>query len=226
MVGRNGILIAAAAVSIAAGALTGCSGSGGASTSASNQTSQSTTQPSTGATSSPTLTARAIGNMPAPVQLPAVTPVGPDQLLAIGGLDSGDASVASITKVVGGSAASAGALPSAFHDAAAATLGSSTYVFGGGEGGATRNQILKLIGKEATQVGTLPTGSSDSTAAALGGTIYVVGGYDGSIGLSTILAFTPPSQIRTVAKLPVSLRYAAVSAVGGKLMIAGGSKQV
>lgn len=169
------------------------------------------------------LVGRAAGTLPSAVQLPAVSPVGETSLLAIGGLDANDASVSSIIKVTDGSARAAGSLPSAFHDAAAATVGGATYVFGGGEGGVTRNQILRIDGGRTTQVGVLPVGSSDSTAAAIGSKIYVVGGYDGTVGLSTILAFTPPSTVRKVAKLPVPLRYSAVGAVAGKLMIAGGS---
>ena len=51
----------------------------------------------------------------------------------------------------------------------------------------------------------------------------MVGGYDGSQALDTILAWRPGGPARTVAKLPLALRYAAVAAVGGQLVIAGGS---
>ena len=51
----------------------------------------------------------------------------------------------------------------------------------------------------------------------------VVGGYTGSRWLSTILAWRPGTTPRVVARLPVALRYAAVTAAGGKLLIAGGS---
>ena len=51
----------------------------------------------------------------------------------------------------------------------------------------------------------------------------MVGGYTGSRWLSTILAWRPGTTPRVVARLPVALRYAAVTAAGGKLLIAGGS---
>ena len=57
----------------------------------------------------------------------------------------------------------------------------------------------------------------------VGGTAYVVGGYDGTNWLDTVVAFTPQSGARVVAHLPTPVRYAAVGAVDGRLVIAGGS---
>ncbi|MEI6664489.1 MAG: hypothetical protein WCL20_09360, partial [Actinomycetes bacterium] len=171
----------------------------------------------------PLLIARQTGSLPAPVQLPGVAVTGAGSLLAIGGLDSADSSVSAIVSVTGASARNAGSLPSAFHDAAASAIGSTAFVFGGGEGGATRAQILRISNGSTSEVGQLPSGSSDSEAATIAGTIYIVGGYDGSNGLSTIVGYRPGSAARVVAHLPVALRYASVAAVGGKLMIAGGS---
>ena len=51
----------------------------------------------------------------------------------------------------------------------------------------------------------------------------MVGGYDGAEALDTILAWRPGSPARTVARLPLSLRYAAVAATAGGLVIAGGT---
>src|SRR5438552_3417525 len=64
---------------------------------------------------------RPAGRLPAPVQLPAVAPLAPDGALVMGGLDSADASSSAIVRLRGGHAAIAGQLPSALHDAAAAT---------------------------------------------------------------------------------------------------------
>ena len=52
---------------------------------------------------------------------------------------------------------------------------------------------------------------------------YVVGGYTGSRWLDTIVAWKPGSSARVVAHLPSAVRYAAVTAVGNRLVIAGGS---
>jgi N-acetylneuraminic acid mutarotase len=58
---------------------------------------------------------------------------------------------------------------------------------------------------------------------ATGGIAYVVGGYDGTNWLHTILAWRPGSPVRVAGHLPVGLRYAAASAVGGQILIIGGS---
>ena len=57
----------------------------------------------------------------------------------------------------------------------------------------------------------------------MGDTAYVIGGYTGSTALRSIVAFRPGAPTRVVAKLPVALRYAAVAAVAGRVMIAGGT---
>jgi N-acetylneuraminic acid mutarotase len=43
------------------------------------------------------------------------------------------------------------------------------------------------------------------------------------VALRTIVAFTPGSGARVAAMLPLPLRYAAVAAVGGHVLIAGGT---
>jgi YVTN family beta-propeller protein len=72
-------------------------------------------------------------------------------------------------------------------------------------------------------VGHLPSGSSDQSAVALGGTAYVLGGYTGTQWLDTIVAWKPGGASRVVGHLPETLRYAAVAAVDGEVVIAGGS---
>ena len=72
-------------------------------------------------------------------------------------------------------------------------------------------------------VGRLPQPASDFSAAAIAGTAYVVGGFTGARWLDTILAWKPGYPAARRARLPVPLRYAAVTAAGGKLVIAGGS---
>ena len=72
-------------------------------------------------------------------------------------------------------------------------------------------------------MGRLPQPSSDQAAAQVGGTAYVVGGYTGSSWLDTIVAWRPGRPARVVAHLPSPVRYAAVAAVDGKVLVAGGS---
>jgi YVTN family beta-propeller protein len=118
-----------------------------------------------------------------------------------------------------------GNVPTARHDAAAARLGGSVYLFGGGNGTSQLDQILRvsLDGSAALPVGRLPAPSSDQTAAAIGKTAYIVGGYTGTRWLNTIVAYRAGQTAHVVAHLPFTLRYAAVAAVGGRLVIAGGS---
>ena len=72
-------------------------------------------------------------------------------------------------------------------------------------------------------VGALPRAQSDVAVTATGGTAYVAGGYDGTNWLNTILAWRPGSPVRVAGHLPVGLRYAAASAVAGRILIIGGS---
>jgi YVTN family beta-propeller protein len=112
------------------------------------------------------------------------------------------------------------------HDSAAARIGSGVYLFGGGTNAGTQSDRIVYIplgGGATTVVGRLPAPSSDQSAAALGGSAYIVGGYTGARWLNTIVAWKPGFNARVVAHLPFSLRYAAVTAVGRTLVIAGGS---
>ena len=123
------------------------------------------------------------------------------------------------------SSSTIGRLPSVRHDTAAAVLGGNVYVFGGGNGASQLDDIVRVdpSSGHTTLVAHLPAASSDSTAAAIGGTAYVVGGYTGTRWLDTIVAYRPGRTPRVVAHLPKTLRYAAVTAVGKTLVIAGGS---
>jgi YVTN family beta-propeller protein len=111
------------------------------------------------------------------------------------------------------------------HDTAAVRIGPDAYVFGGGNGIAQLNEIVRVNPSSGAShlVGRLPAASSDSSAAAIAGTAYVVGGFTGTAWLDSIVAWSPGKPARVVARLPVPLRYAAVAAVNGRLVIAGGS---
>jgi hypothetical protein len=51
----------------------------------------------------------------------------------------------------------------------------------------------------------------------------VVGGYTTTTPLRSVLAFRPGQPVRDVATLPHPLRYAAVAAVGQRILVAGGT---
>jgi YVTN family beta-propeller protein len=162
-------------------------------------------------------------SLPAPVQLPGLARVGAT-LLAAGGLDRADASVADVTRVRPGAPRRVGALPAAVHDAGAAALGGRVYVFGGGSAAGPTDRIsaVTAAGRVRT-VARLPGALSDAAAVALGGTAYVIGGDATSGALRTVLAYRPGGTPRRVATLPHALRYAAAAVVGGRILVAGGT---
>jgi YVTN family beta-propeller protein len=199
-------------------ALTGC---GGAATQPT--TAQATKPPEVRTTLR--LVERRGHDLPAAVQDAAPAPLPGGRVLLLGGLTPADTSTDAIVLATAGGSRQIGRLPTARHDAAAATLGRFAYLFGGGDGVRQLDEIVRVdpASGSAILVGRLPAGSSDSTAAAIGGTAYVVGGYTGTRWLDTILAWSPGHAARVVARLPFAVRYAAVTAADGKLVIAGGS---
>jgi YVTN family beta-propeller protein len=170
------------------------------------------------------LVERVTGSLPAPLMDPSFATSRGSALL-LGGLNSADVSVGSIVSTGFHSARVIGSLPSVRHDTAAAAIGNTVYVFGGGNGPSQLSDIVRVdrASGRSSLVGHLPAASSDSTAAAIGGTAYVVGGYTGTRWLDTIVAYRPGKAPRIAAHLPWTIRYAAVSAVGDRLVIAGGS---
>jgi YVTN family beta-propeller protein len=171
-----------------------------------------------------TLTLRAvpIGRLPAPVMDPATTAYGRGVLLA-GGLDAHDVSVDDLVRAGDGPARRIGRLPQRFHDAAAATLHGTPYVFGGGDLGSIAAIRRVRADGRVSAAGRLPSGASDVSAAAVGDTGYVVGGYTGTVPLRSILSYGAGGAVRHVGTLPRALRYAAVASAGGRLIIAGGT---
>jgi PQQ-like domain len=96
-------------------------------------------------------------------------------------------------------------------------------VFGGGS--TTGTDLVQAFdpstGKGAV-VGHLPVSLSDLSAATIGATVYLVGGYDGSVPRPEVYATRDGAHFAKVATLPVGLRYPAVTAVDGRLIVAGG----
>jgi YVTN family beta-propeller protein len=171
------------------------------------------------------LAARQTGALPQPVQDAAPAPAGGNRVLLLGGLTPADTSSDAIVLTGPRGGHEAGRLPGVVHDAGAAAIGGFVYLFGGGNGPSQLDQILRVPagGGTATLVGRLPAPSSDQTGAAIGNTAYVVGGYTGTRWLDTIVAYQPGGHPHVVAHLPYTVRYAAVTAVGDRLVIAGGS---
>jgi YVTN family beta-propeller protein len=163
--------------------------------------------------------------LPAPLQDAASVALQGSRSLLVGGLTAADTSTDEILVDDGRRARRLGLLPAAIHDTAAVRLGRSVYVFGGGNGISQLADVVRLdpASGSTAAAGRLPEPSSDQAAAAVGGTAYVVGGYTGTRWLDSIVAWRPGSPPRVAAHLPSPLRYAAVTAVGRRIVIAGGS---
>jgi DNA-binding beta-propeller fold protein YncE len=171
-----------------------------------------------------TLAPRDAGSLDDAVQDAAAAPFR-DGAVLVGGLTPSDVSTDAIVTVTRKGSQRVGRLSAALHDAAAATIGRLTYLFGGGNGTAQLDEILMIDPRTgaAQHAGKLPQPSSDQAGAAIGRTAYVVGGYTGTRWLDTIVAWRPGGTARVVGHLPHALRYAAVAAAGDRLVIAGGS---
>jgi len=169
-----------------------------------------------------TLVARARPALPSALQDAAVAPWR-GGLLIVGGLTAADVSSAAISFLRTGHVTSAGALPQALHDAASVRVGRSVFLFGGGDGVAQHSEIQRVAPGRPVTVARLPAPSSDQAGTELAGTAYVVGGFTGARWLDTIVAWRPGGHARVVGHLPTPLRYAAVAAADGRIVIAGGS---
>ena len=116
-----------------------------------------------------------------------------------------------------------GHLPVPTHDAAAAVLGGSVYLFGGGQA-VSEPTVVRVNAATGTAVHApaLDEPLSDLGAVAIGGHAYLVGGYTGSQFASAVLRYLPAGGTKTVARLPQGTRYAGVTAIGSTIYVAGG----
>jgi len=158
----------------------------------------------------------------AAVSRPVVLP-DRDGFLVLGGLATGDTSTSSIVQVdpASGESRITGSLAVPVHDSAGAVIGSRFFVFGGGAATSVRFVQAWAAGP-AAEVARLPDARSDLAAATVDGTTYIVGGYDGSAMTPDVLATTDGTAFRSVARLAVPVRYAAVAGTGSTLWVVGG----
>jgi hypothetical protein len=116
-----------------------------------------------------------------------------------------------------------GRLPQPTHDAAAATVGGSVYLFGGGESVSVPNVVrIDPSTGRATEASALDEPLSDLGAVTIGGRAYLVGGYTGTQFASAVLRYLPRGGTATVARLPHGTRYAGVTALRHTIYLAGG----
>ena len=165
------------------------------------------------------------GRLPFGIQDPAAVSLAGGGIALLGGLGATDLSLNEALIVRRGSSHALGRLPKALHDAPGARIGGRIFVFGGGDGVRQLDSItgVEIATGRTYPAGSLPAPSSDSAATTLGNTAYIVGGYTGTTWLDTIVAWRPGQRGRVVAHLPSPVRYAAVTAAHGVVVIAGGS---
>ena len=162
-------------------------------------------------------------SLPAPLSGEAVAARG-SRLLISGGLDGAAASTASVLEFDPGAGAvrPAGSLSEPVHDAASATLPAGTLVLGGGSA-TTLDTVERLRrGGAATVAGRLPQPRSDLSALTVRGSAVVLGGYDGEAPVGSVLRTRDGRSFKTIAQLPVPVRYASVASLGPTVYVLGG----
>jgi hypothetical protein len=177
------------------------------------------------ATASASVVVATLRPLPAPVQRAVAVANGATIMIA-GGLDAGGTSTNGVFRLdpQTGGLHSLGTVPQPFHDAAAALIGGRLIIFGGGASASSSSvQAFDLATRRGTVVAHLPRPLSDLVAGTIGNTVYLVGGYDGTSPRREIYATTDGLHFRVAGLLPTGLRYPAVAAVGGRLVVAGGT---
>jgi hypothetical protein len=116
-----------------------------------------------------------------------------------------------------------GHLPQPTHDAAAALVGGSVYLFGGGES-VSMPSVVRIDPQtgSAAEAPALGEPLSDLGAVAIGGRPYLVGGFTGMQFATAILRYRPQGAASVVARLPTGTRYAGVAPLGRTIYVAGG----
>ncbi|HCU97680.1 MAG TPA: hypothetical protein DHU96_35220 [Actinobacteria bacterium] len=181
--------------------------------------------------------ARRIGALTAPLHDAAVGVLGGRALVFGGGSSATVATVQALT--VNGphggtpTATAAGSMPTPRSDAAAVTIGATTYVAGGYNGASPDAPVLATTdGHSFTTVASLPVPVRYPAVAALGGQIYVFGGQaitgrQAGTPLDTIQAVDPARHSAAIiGHLPEPLAGAVAVTVGGELFVAGGESTV
>jgi outer membrane protein assembly factor BamB len=183
-----------------------------------------TASPSQVTTRAPRLEAlQAPWPLAAPVSRAAAIGDGSGVLIA-GGLDANQQSSSGVFRLDPGRGVltKTGTLALPTHDAAIASIGGRTLVFGGGaQTTVDAVQSLPASGP-ATIVGHLPQPRSDLGAIRVGAAVYLIGGYDGRAPTRDVLATNDGVTFRVVAQLPIGVRYPALGAVQNVIYVFGG----
>jgi hypothetical protein len=144
------------------------------------------------------------------------------RIVVSGGLDDAGVSTDTVFALdAAGRASTLAALPTPVHDAASAVLAGRLMLFGGGQSEGS-DRIVQIGPGAPHLLGHLPQPLSDLTATTIGSTAYVAGGWNGTDTNRDIYAVSPAGIVSPRASIPVGVRYPAVGALGGRLIIAGG----
>lgn len=162
-----------------------------------------------------------IGSLPQALSKASAAALPDGRLMVLGGYAGG----ASLDAILAGPPARlrvVGRLPRPTHDAAAAFVGGSVYLFGGGES-ASWPYVVRVAPRTGAATSAPPLGEplSDLRAVAIGGRAYLVGGYTGTLFATAILRYGPGGET-VVARLPQGTRYAGIAAIGRTIYVAGG----
>lgn len=229
MAGTALVALASAGCSVAGAASTG---SGSGLSPASSATSSAASHAASSSTSSevavPTpphhLSAHTLGlRLSSAVADPVVLTRGSD-LLVVGGLTASDTTTSLISSIdpTAGTVTPAGHLAEGVHDAAGAVVSGRVIVVGGGSTTVSSSVQDVTPGRTPRIIGHLPHPRADLVATTTGGAAYLLGGYDGSTELAGVLRTRDGHGFTTVAHLPLTVRYPALTAADGALWVFGG----
>jgi serine/threonine-protein kinase PknK len=202
----------------------GVAGCGGSSSSASHSTTTAAVHHHAPATRPRPTTLLAAGSLalPSAREGTATAPFGGGSIIVSGGQSAAGTSTSTVFRLDPlGHAGALAPLPGPIHDAAAAEVAGRLLTFGGGQFEGS-DRIIQVLPGQPRQVGTLPQALSDLDAAVIGSVAYVAGGWNGSVTNPDIYAAQPTGGVTRVGTLPIGVRYPAVGALAGKLVVAGG----
>ncbi len=144
-------------------------------------------------------------------------------LLLAGGLTpAGTTSSVVLIDLTHGTVTSAGDLARAVHDAGGALVGGAPVVFGGGNV-VPESVVQRFDGGHGAVIGQLPRARADLVAVAVGGSVFVIGGGTPSRLDRAVLSTTDGIHFQAIATLVDGVRYPAVAAIDGRIIVIGGT---
>lgn len=171
--------------------------------------------------------------LPVPISRSLVLPGPGRDLVVIGGetLPGSAANGAFVLNTDSGALRlTASLLLAGAYNASGAVLGHRDVVFGGATPTVSHTveafpapapASARAVAVTAADIGSLPQPRAGSVAVTIGRTAYIVGGYNGTSNDPDVLATTDGRIFRTVARLPVPVRYPAVAALGTVIFVFG-----